>query len=83
MSGTAEQTAQAVEFLADGTAMSGGRVGVERALAKAMASALRHVWMFGWQPAEVVREVGRERTAAHRRLESIAIVIGAHLALGV
>lgn len=75
MSGTAEQTAQAVEFLADGTAMSGGRVGVERALAKAMASALRHVWMFGWQPAEVVREVGRERTAAHRRLESIAIVI--------
>jgi hypothetical protein len=74
LSGNVEQIEKAVKLLADGTAMSGGRAGVERALAKAMTSALRHVWMFGWQPADVVRVVGRRYTSSHRRLESIAIV---------
>ncbi|MBI1758389.1 MAG: DUF2786 domain-containing protein [Actinobacteria bacterium] len=45
----------------------------ERALASYLQAALRELWRRGWQPADMVRVVGRQLSARHVRLSCDAI----------
>jgi Protein of unknown function (DUF2786) len=56
----------------------GGRDPVDRALARALLTAVSDAWQRGWQPADVHRVVSRQHGRAHARLVAGAIGREAH-----
>ncbi len=62
-----------VTQLASAPGVTGWRRITERALAAAMQSAVTAAWRLGWQPADVVRTIGREQGNRHVGLATDAI----------
>lgn len=61
--------------LADATATPQARHLVEQGVAAVLTDGLGYVWHDGWQPADLVRVVGRRLGRSHRDLVATAIVV--------
>ena len=68
-----EKFARCAAQLADGPGAVGWQRIVERTLLASLLSAVTAGWHQGWQPAEVVRQVGRQFGARHARLATDAV----------
>jgi hypothetical protein len=73
--------------IADGgtRAGAGWRRSIDRALTEALRSAVAAAWRRGWQPADVVRFVGRELAGPHQYLSRAAIAaeLGSYAAVTI
>jgi len=76
--GSEAQLGPFLDLLADPSSRPQVRARVDHAVADMVLHYLPLAWEYGWQPADVVRLVGRRLRDPHRQLAAAAIVVGHH-----